>query len=124
MAKGVIFTRESAGRIGAAVRRVEKMPQADAVIRGNHKPRSVAGTALYWAEITAKTDDTTYTGDIYNDRNADALASDVTVRVHDLAAGETIANGTFLPVALEPWTEGDPAETVTYWTVKQQIGLF
>jgi hypothetical protein len=106
------------------------MPQEDQVIRSRHKNRGGAGTALYWGYITAKVDDSTYTGDIYLDRGdtgeVGPIFSAVTIRVHDLAAGETIANQTFLPVAQEPWTEdlGDGYETNSHWTVKQQIGLF
>lgn len=76
---------------------------------------------LRWAKVKSKTDDETYVCDIYNNRDDAASESDVSVGVHDLAAGETIPVDTWFMVRKETWNTG--VHAASQWTCIQNLGL-
>ncbi len=62
------------------------------------------GTLLRPIKITSRTDDTTYVADLYgNGTDVAATEIGVTVRVLQIAAGETIPNDTILPSWKQAW---------------------
>jgi hypothetical protein len=63
---------------------------------------------VFPCKLTAKTDDTTYTGDIYaNGSDATASETGVTIRVRGAATGATVALGVFLAATKQKWSGAD-----------------
>lgn len=116
MSKGVTFTRDAAERIKRAVLAVERSPipmptpprtkkrQLDA------EESTSSGTSLYVAKIKSGTGDT-YTADIYSDYQAGTkYATDVTLKIIQIDAGETVPANTLYPCFQLAWSG------TTYWT--------
>ena len=70
-------------------------------------------------KLTAKTNDTTYTGNVYgNGTDQAATESAVTIRVEGMASGETLPNAVVFHVARQSWpTIGGGATRTEYWTI-------
>jgi hypothetical protein len=69
------------------------------------KPTGGAGGGMVAVEITSKVDDTTYLGDEYrNGTDVAATNTGVTIRVLQIAAGETIPNNTIFPAWRQKWS--------------------
>jgi hypothetical protein len=96
-----VFSPADAKRIGAVVRRVEKLPGGDQVIRRRKKTRSEP-FGIVWAKTTASTNAHEYTVSIYKeyDCSGTAVATSQTMYVpaqlHKFS--ESFANNTIFPV--------------------------
>lgn len=63
-------------------------------------------------KLTAKTNDTTYTGDLYaNGSDTTASETGVTIKVRGLATGSSLPFATWFDSQQQPWTTG------TFWTL-------
>jgi hypothetical protein len=103
------FNRDSAERIANVVRRVEAMPATPGRIqRRSGLAPDEAGSSIVPCKLTAKTDDTTYTGDIYADgTDATATETGVTIRVAGMATGTTLPYAVWFHATKEKWAGAD-----------------
>lgn len=135
----VVFREEDAQRIAAVVRRVEKMPGGDSIIRRRNHGRGAAGDSILLAKATARTAARTYTVDLYSGWDgsdyslpeAKLVVEDATMKTptldDTLEADRIPVDGTgILRVRQETFTEDDGEGGYvenTYWVPVERVGL-
>jgi len=87
----------------------ENKYKADFIVTGG-------GSSIVIAKIIARVDDDTYTVDIYgNGKEQDSTEEDATLRILDIASGETIPNDTWLFANKQTWgTEESATSEYTF----------
>lgn len=69
-------------------------------------------------KLTAKTNDTTYTGDLYgNGMDQTATATGVTIRVYGVPTGKSLPTGVRFEAAKESWPTIGGSGRTDYWTL-------